>query len=183
MKKFKTRIKDLYIYERIPFNDDRGLFQKIYCPDQLSDYLSNKEVWQINHSITCKIGTIRGLHYQKKPNLETKIVSCIRGKVFDVAVDLRKNSETFLKWYGIVLCEKNFRSMIIPEGFAHGFQALETNSELIYVHNNKYDPNYEDGVNALDGIINIKWPLDITNISGKDKNLKFISKAFKGIDL
>jgi len=126
---------------------------------------------------------VRGLHFQYPPHAETKFVSCIRGKVFDVAVDLREGSSTFLQYHAVTLTEENSRTFLIPEGFAHGFQTLSKNCEMLYFHTETYHPDSEGALNATDTHINIKWPLEITERSERDQSHSIISSSFKGIRL
>jgi len=181
MKFTKTKLQGLYLIEPEPFEDDRGKFSRIYCQNQLKQIGHTKEIVQINHSLTIPKGAIRGMHFQYPPMTEIKIVKCIKGSIFDVAVDLRKNSKTFLKWHGEILSAENVKMFYIPEGFAHGFQTLELNSELLYFHTNFYSPSYEGGIRYDDPMVGIKWPLDIADISSRDNNFNFINDDFKGL--
>jgi dTDP-4-dehydrorhamnose 3,5-epimerase len=121
------------------------------------------------------------MHYQKPPKAEIKMVKCISGAVFDVIVDLRKGSETFLKWHGEVLSSENMKMMYAPEGFAHGFQTLEETCELLYFHTEFYSPGYEGGIRYDDPSVNISWQLQPTDISVKDRNYPLVSGQFKGV--
>ena len=116
------------------FQDERGLFQRIYCDKELSGILKGRKIKQVNHSYTINKGSIRGLHFQKKPFEELKIIYCIQGSIFDVVVDLRKNSDTFGKYFSITLDSKDFNALVVPEGFAHGFQTLTNNVRMIYFY-------------------------------------------------
>ena len=138
-------------------------------------------VCQINHSFTRHKGTLRGLHFQHPPHAERKLVSCIQGEVFDVAVDLRADSPTFLQWHGEILSAQNQRSLYIPKGFAHGFQTLTDDCELIYLHSTEYQAQFEDGLNAHDARLNIDWPLSASEISARDQAFKPLSIDFKGL--
>ena len=181
MKLNETRIKGLYVAELALFCDDRGFFTRSYCSEIFKQINIVKPITQINHSLTSKIGAIRGMHFQDHPYTEIKMVRCISGEVFDVAVDLRKDSETFLKWHGEYLNSKNFKMMIIPEGFAHGFQVIKANSELLYFHTESYNKNSERGIMFNDKKIKINWPLDVTEISARDQCHVLIDDYFKGI--
>ncbi|UCF93498.1 MAG: dTDP-4-dehydrorhamnose 3,5-epimerase family protein, partial [Desulfobacterales bacterium] len=119
--------------------------------------------------------------FQYPPKAETKIVSCIRGSVFDVIVDLRRNSASFLKWYGGILSARNHKMMYIPEGLAHGFQTLEEDSELLYLHTEFYSPAHEGGLRFDDPRINIQWPLEVADLSAKDHNYPRLPEDFEGI--
>lgn len=135
----------------------------------------------MNHSFNSKKGTLRGMHFQLAPHKEIKLVRCVAGAVFDVIVDIRKGSPSFLHWYGTILSAENRNMLYIPEGFAHGFQCLSDNSELLYHHTGFYNPLAESGIRYNDPSIQIKWPLDISVISGKDAGHPYIDKDFKGI--
>lgn len=181
MKFIETDIKDLFIIEPEPFEDDRGKFYRIFCLNELKEIGHTKKIVQANQSLSKQKGTIRGMHFQYPPKVEIKIVKCINGSVFDVTIDLRKKSPTFLQWYGVILSAENMNIMYIPEGFAHGFQTLENNSELLYFHTEFYSPEYEAGIRYNDPAIKIKWPLEITNISKRDREHELINENFKGI--
>ena len=175
-----TNFEGLFIIEPNIFEDNRGSFSRIFCENELSSVL-DFNIKQINHSVTSKSGTIRGLHFQYEPNSEIKMIKCVKGSVFDVVVDIRRNSETFLKVFSIELSELNNKIIFIPKGFAHGFQALEDDTELIYLHSSLYKPSNEGALNPVDRILDITWPEDISNISEKDRNHPFITDKFKGI--
>lgn len=181
MKFIKTKLKDLYIIEPEPFEDDRGRFYRILCKNELKEIGHTKEIVQINHSLTTQKGVIRGMHFQYPPKAEIKLVKCINGKVLDVAIDLRKNSPTFLQWHGEIISAKNLKIIYIPEGFAHGFQTLEENSELLYFHTEFYSSEHEGGVRYDDPLIDIEWPLEVSDLSERDKNHKLLNKNFEGI--
>ena len=183
MKIKQTPLQDAFVIEPEPFIDDRGLFARVFCQHELQNILRDKKIVQINHSLTRQKGAIRGMHFQYPPKAETKMVKCLRGSVFDVIIDLRKGSPTFLKWHGEVLSAENMKMMYIPEGFAHGFQTLEQNCELLYLHTEFYSPEHEGGVCYNDPLINISWPLATTDISAKDQGYPLLSKDFKGIVL
>ena len=168
---------------RKPIGDIRGSFQRIFCEQEFFKGMPNLHIKQVNLSYTKGVGTIRGFHFQYPPFSEIKIISCIKGRVFDVAVDLRTNSKTFLNWFGIELSAENFKSLIIPEGFAHGFQTLTDDCELLYMHTNYFNADAEGGVHFQDPKISVKWPLPSLNISIRDQSHSFIDSNFKGIKL
>ena len=157
------------------FSDDRGDFFRLFCEQEFKDQNISNNLNQINLSTSAQKGTVRGLHYQTSPFSEQKIVTCIKGKIWDVAVDIRKESPTYLKWISLELSAENYTSILIPEGFAHGFQTLESNSEILYFSSKPYMKEFEKGINPLDKKIKINWPLKISNISSKDKNQKFLT--------
>ena len=183
MKFHDTKIKGLYVGKLKPISDTRGFFVRSYCSDEFEKINIQKPIQQINHSLTSAVGSIRGMHFQYPPHAETKIVRCIAGEVFDVAVDLRKGSETFLQWYGEYLTPNNLRMMVIPEGFAHGFQVIKKNTEILYLHTASYTPEVESGIPFDDEKVGIEWPLQVTDISNRDRNHKIITEKFKGISL
>jgi len=170
MKFKKTKIEGLYIIEPELKIDERGYFARIFCKKELKKIGFDFQIAQINKSFTEKRGTIRGLHFQKPSKAEDKIIYCLKGKIFDVAVDLRKKSITFGKWIGVELSEENKKMFLIPKGFAHGFQTLTDNCKILYFMSEFYYPKYENGVCWNDPFLNIKWPLKPTVISEKDKN-------------
>lgn len=168
MKFTETNIEGVFVIELEPIADERGIFSRIFCQNEFRSVGINKNFVQANYSLTLKKGTVRGLHFQNPPKAESKIIKCLSGRVFDVAVDLRKDSPTFLKWTFVELSKENFRMIYIPEGCAHGFQTLEDNSELLYFHSEYYSPEHERTINYKNKKINIKWPLETTGISEKD---------------
>lgn len=165
------------------FVDERGSFSRWYCADQISALIEELPFRQINNSENFLKGTVRGLHYQLGAQKEYKIVRCIQGKVFDVVVDLRKNSGTFLQYLAVELCAEKNNALVIPPGCAHGFQVIEDNSQLLYLHTADYSPEHESGVSLQDPKLRIQWPLPITEVSDRDKGLPHLPKNFKGISL
>jgi dTDP-4-dehydrorhamnose 3,5-epimerase len=129
------------------------------------------------------MGTVRGMHFQHPPYAEMKLVSCLRGEVFDVAVDLRKDSPTFLQWHGEILSEVNQRTFCMPEGFAHGFQTLTEDCELIYFHSATYAPEAEAGLNALDPRLAIAWPMPVVDRSVRDQQHAMLTSDFSGLSI
>jgi dTDP-4-dehydrorhamnose 3,5-epimerase len=177
----ETSLKNAYIIETEPHYDDRGFFERLICRKELMTIGLSKEIVQVNHSFNKKKGTLRGMHFQVPPFSETRIIKCIRGSVFDVAVDLRRDSATFLKWFGLELTEGNNRMLFISEGFAHGFQTLKNNSELLYFHAGYYNPQAEAAINYSDPLLNIEFPLKVTEISDRDKSHSFITDPHKDL--
>ena len=161
--------------------DKRGFFERLYCVHELSQVVGEKSIVQINRSLTLNKGSLRGMHFQMKPKQELKIISCMRGCVFDVAVDLRKGSPTFLKWHAQILDAGNSTSFIIPEGFAHGFQTLTNDCEMLYFHTCEYAPEFEQSINPFDPLINITWPEKIIDISDKDLAQPMLNGDYEGI--
>ena len=183
MKIKKTILNGVHIVEVEPLRDDRGEFARIFCDQKLQGILNGRTIKQINRSITRKLGAIRGLHFQYAPYAEIKIVRCLKGRVFDVAVDLRMNSPTFLKWVGIELSPKNNNAIVIPEGCAHGFQVLDEDSELLYLHSAPYSPIAEGAVRFDEPLVSISWPITPTEVSQRDLSHPYLDNAFKGISL
>lgn len=178
-----TPIADLKIVKRQQSGDSRGFFSRLFCLDELASVGWHKPIAQINQTLTQKQGTIRGMHFQRPPCVEMKLVSCLRGAIWDVAVDLRAGSPTFLQWHAEELSAANHRALLIPEGFAHGFQALADDCELIYLHSKAYTPSAEAGLNPKDPMLSIIWPLAITELSDRDAQHPMIDHQFKGMTL
>lgn len=176
-----TSIDDLVLIERQQISDSRGFLERLFCQDEFTELLKGGFIRQINRTLTQKSGTVRGLHFQYPPNAEIKIISCLKGKVWDVAVDLREGSPTFLKYFGVLLTEDNRLSYLIPEGFAHGFQTLTSNCELLYFHTADFKAEAEGGLNALDPRLAIEWPEPIMERSERDLNHAPIADHFQGI--
>jgi len=170
MKFKETKIKGLYIIESDLKIDERGYFFRAFCRRELSKIGLNFKVAQINRSLSKKKGTIRGMHFQNQPKAEDKIVQCLKGAIYDVAVDLRKDSSTFGQWGAVELNEKNKKMFFIPKGFAHGFQTLSDNCEILYFVSEFYSPEYESGICWNDPFFNIKWLIKNPILSEKDKN-------------
>ena len=178
-----TPLSDLKLVQRKVTEDHRGFLSRFYCVEEFAAAGINKPVAQINHTLTRKKGAVRGLHFQHPPYAEIKLVSCIKGEIWDVAVDLRRDSPTFLRWHGEILSAENRISLLIPEGYAHGFQALSEDCELIYLHTAAYHHEAEGALNVIDPRINITWPLPIEDISERDRSHPFVSHAYQGIIL
>jgi len=164
-----------------PFTDNRGWFTRFYCKEEFEQINHTKEWVQMNHSYTKAKGSIRGMHYQYPPYGEIKVVRCIAGAVYDVIIDLRKESKTFLQWVATELSADKKNMLYIPEGFAHGFQTLTGDCELIYFHSEYYKSGNEGGLRYNDPTIGIIWPLDVTEVSERDNNSPLIDHNFKGI--
>lgn len=178
-----TPLQGLELIRRKPLGDSRGYLERLYCQAELADKLTGKSIVQINHTLTEKTGTVRGLHFQYPPHAETKFVMCLKGEVFDVAIDVRAGSPTFLHWHAEILSDTNHKTFIIPEGFAHGFQTRTENCEMLYFHTAAYRPGAEGGLNALDPRLAIKWPLNITTQSERDRAHQMIEANFHGVSL
>lgn len=183
MRILSTSIVGLQLIEGTTFSDARGAFSRLYCEDELAQLIGHRRIVQINHSCTQAVGAVRGLHYQRAPHAEMKLVRCLKGKVWDVAVDLRPNSCSYKRWYAQELSPQNSCMMVIPEGFAHGFQALEAGSELLYLHTAFYNPKAEGGVRHDDPELSISWPLPVSDISLRDTSHAYIDSTFTGVAL
>lgn len=164
-------------------SDSRGSFARLYCQRELSEVMGERKIVQINQSRTAAAGAIRGLHFQYAPHAEMKLVRCLRGRVWDVTVDLRTGSPNFLQWHAEELSPENGRMMIIPEGCAHGFQSLEAESEMLYLHTSIYNLSAEGAVRFDDPLVAISWPLPITGISLRDASRPHLAPDFDGIRL
>lgn len=179
----ETTLPGLRILQRKPIGDSRGFLQRLFCSEELQLLTTGKHIEQVNHTLTAIRGTVRGMHFQQPPHAEVKFVSCLRGEVFDVAVDLRRNSPTFLCWHAELLSAQNQKTLVIPEGFAHGFQTLTENCEMLYFHTHAYQPDAEGGLNAQDPRLAIQWPLEVVNVSPRDAAHVFLDECFSGISL
>lgn len=176
MELLKTKFKDAFLINFSPHNDDRGSFFRFYCENEFKNNNIYVKWVQMNHSINNRKGTLRGLHFQVEPYSEIKLVRCIKGSVFDVIVDLRKDSNTYLQWQGFELSAEKTNAIFIPKGFAHGFQTLQNNSELIYLHSEFYNKEFERGIKFDDISLNIKWPIKNIIFSEKDSSHKKYNK-------
>jgi dTDP-4-dehydrorhamnose 3,5-epimerase len=168
----ETNLPGAYIIELRPSHDERGFFARSWCQREFAARGLKTEVRQCNISFNKQKGTLRGMHYQAKPHEEAKLVTCIRGAVHDVIIDLRSNSPTFKQWLGVELNHQDRRMLYIPEGFAHGFQTLEDNTEVFYYMFEFYHPESARGFRWDDPVFAITWPLDVAKISPNDKSYK-----------
>ena len=163
--------------------DERGYFERLFCQEEFQEWGLTKPIAQINHTLTKRCGTIRGLHFQYPPHAEMKLVRCLRGAIFDVAVDIRRESPTFLRWHGETLDAETGAMLLLPEGIAHGFQTLTPDVELLYCHTAAYHPEAEGGLHFADPALNIQWKLPSADVSRKDSEYPFIGADFQGITL
>lgn len=173
----------LKLIQRGQLGDSRGFLSRMFCSTELALAGWHGPIEQVNHTYTAKKGAVRGMHFQYSPFAEKKLVSCIRGEVWDVAVDLRKGASTFLRWHAQRLSAENGCALFIPEGFAHGFQALTDDVELIYCHSQAYNASAEGALNALDARLDISWPLPITDRSERDAGHPMLDTEFEGIQV
>jgi|TARA_B110000483_G_scaffold221681_1_gene277877 dTDP-4-dehydrorhamnose 3,5-epimerase len=176
-----SKIKNPRIIRLTNFKDFRGKLSRVFCTESLKKKNLSFNIKQINHVLVKKKATIKGMHIQLQPFNEIKLVKVIKGKIFDVVLDLRKNSKNFLKYKVFILDSSTDNLLIIPKGFAHGFQSLTNNCEIIYCHSETYNPKKELSINPLDPNISINWPLKKPIISSKDLNSQYIYDDFKGI--
>lgn len=176
-----TPLAGLMLVQRRRAQDERGFFSRLFCAEELASAGFGLPIAQINHTFTARRGAVRGLHFQHPPHAEDKFVSCLRGEIFDVAVDLRRDSPTFLQWHAEVLSAENARSLLVPQGYAHGFQTLTDNCELVYLHSRPYEATAEGGLNARDPLLAIEWPLDFADISARDDSHPLLTSQFTGI--
>ncbi len=179
----RTPLEGLTVVERRLIEDHRGFLARFYCAGEFAEAGVRKPIAQINHTLTRQRGTVRGMHFQRPPHAEMKIVSCLRGSICDVVVDVRRGSPTFLQWHGEVLSAENRRALVVPEGMAHGFQALSDDCEILYLVTAAYAPDAEGGLLPTDPRLDIRWPLPITDLSERDRKHPVIALAFEGVDL
>jgi dTDP-4-dehydrorhamnose 3,5-epimerase len=168
----ETSLKGAYIIEPELIEDERGFFARTFCINEFQQNGLKTDFVQCNISFNQKAGTLRGLHYQDYPWQETKLVRCTSGAVYDVIIDLRKNSVTYCQWLSFNLSAENHKMLYIPEGFAHGFQTLEANTEIFYQISQVYQPEFARGIKWDDPLFNISWPAEEKIISKKDNSYK-----------
>lgn len=183
MKVGLTPLAGVWLVDTEPLCDHRGAFARWFCQAELSGLLGHRQILQVNHSRTVQPGAVRGLHFQHPPHAEMKLVRCVRGRVWDVVVDLRADSATFLQWHAEELTESNMRMLVIPEGCAHGFQVLSADSELLYLHTAMYHKPAEGGLRYDDPRLQITWPLAVTDMSARDQQHPLLTADFAGMDL
>ena len=183
LKVHHTPLAGLVLFEAMPIKDERGQFVRLFCESEFSELRPQLHWTQVNLSRTAFKGTVRGMHFQHPPSAEAKLIRCLRGSIFDVAVDLRADSPTFLHWYAAELTESNFMQIFIPEGFAHGFQALTDDVEMLYMHTVAWNREREDTLRHDDPKLRISWPLPVKHVSEKDQNAPLLTDIFTGIHL
>ncbi len=176
-----TPLAGLTVVQRKAIADPRGFLSRFYCADEFRCAGLVNPVMQINHTLTYGVGAVRGLHFQFPPYAEDKLISCLKGEIYDVAVDLRRGSPTFLHWHGEIISEKNCRSLLLPKGYAHGYQSLSAKCELIYLHTAAYHPEAAGALNVMDPALKICWPLPVQHLSEQDQTHPFINQSFQGI--
>lgn len=170
MKFTKTKLEGALIIDAEKREDDRGFFARVFCLNEFKDQGIDISIVQVNVNFSVRKGTLRGMHFQNHPYQEDKIVRCTKGALFDVIIDLRKDSPTYKQWIGVELTENNHRALLVPKGFAHGFLTLEDNTEANYLVSQFYTPGAESGIRYNDPQFNIEWPLEPVVVSEKDAN-------------
>lgn len=164
----KTKLEGVYTIKPELKADERGYFTRVFCEDEFRKAGLDFDILQVNQSLTKKRGTIRGMHFQRAPKAENKIIQCLKGEVYDVVVDVCPSSPTFGKWVSEILNEKNGKMLFIPQAFAHGFQTLSDNCAMQYLMSEFYSPEHSTGIRWDDPFFNIKWPIAHTIVSKKD---------------
>lgn len=182
MKFKETKLQGAFVLELERRLDDRGFFARAFCQQEFETHGLNPNVAQCNLSFNDKAGTLRGLHYQSSPATEAKLFRCIRGAIYDVIVDMRPESPTYLQCFGIELSADNHLALYVPEMFAHGYQALEDSTEVLYQVSEFYTPGVEKGLRFDDPTLGIDWPLPATTISEKDQSWPLLSPVFIGVE-
>ncbi|MBS1647451.1 MAG: dTDP-4-dehydrorhamnose 3,5-epimerase [Bacteroidetes bacterium] len=177
----ETPLKGSYVIALQPRTDERGFFMRTFCKNEFAAIHHTQEWVQSNHSYTKHKGSVRGMHYQTPPFSETKLVRCIAGSVLDVIVDIRKNSPTFLQHFSVELSAENKKAIYIPQGFAHGFQTLSNEVEMLYHHTQFYTPQHEAALLYNDPMLGIVWPLQAQHLSEKDTQHPLLTPTFVGI--
>jgi len=177
----ETPLPGSYLIELDPFGDERGFFARLFCTATFEEKGLAGHWVQINNSFTRYCGTVRGMHFQYAPFMEDKMVRCISGAIWDVILDLRKGSPTYGQWFGAELDAAQRNMMYVPQGFAHGFQTLCDDVELLYFHSCEYQSTLEGGIHPCDPGLDINWPLPIQNLSGRDQSLPYFTNSFEGL--
>ena len=176
-----TPLAGLTVVVGQPSVDERGHFVRVFCTQEFAALRTGLQFAQVNLSRTARQGTVRGMHFQWPPAADAKLVRCVQGSVFDVAIDLRAGSPTFLRWHAVELNAAAESGVFIPEGFAHGFQALTDEAELLYLHTAAYAPSLEGGLRHDDPRLEIRWPLPAQNVSARDRSFALLDDSFAGI--
>lgn len=176
-----TPLEGLCVISRKTLSDDRGFLSRLFCEDDLAAFGWQGRIAQLNETGTLHKGTVRGMHFQRSPHAEIKLVTCTRGRILDIAVDIRAHSPTFLQHFAVELSEDNACSLLIPRGFAHGFQALIDDVRMIYAHSQPYAASFEGGLNPQDPALGIDWPLPVVNLSPRDAGHPLLSPDYRGV--
>lgn len=181
MKLLPTPLAGLQIVQTVSNGDARGTFERLFCEQEWAPLRARLRFVQVNLSTTAERGSVRGMHFQREPAAEAKLIRCVRGHAFDVAIDVRVGSPTFLEWHAIELRAAEPRAIFIPEGFAHGFQALSDDVQLLYFHTTPWTPACEGGLRHDDPRLAIDWPLPSVNVSDRDRAHPLLDDAFAGV--
>ncbi|MFZ3590407.1 dTDP-4-dehydrorhamnose 3,5-epimerase [Bacillus sp. DJP31] len=176
MNIIKTKVEDVVILEPKVFGDHRGYFMESYNKDVFEKLGLNLDFIQDNQSLSVPVGTLRGLHFQLNPKAQTKLVRCITGAIYDVAVDIRKGSPTYGAWIGVILSEHNKRQLLVPQGFAHGFCTLVPDTTVAYKVDEYYSPEHDAGIIWNDPTLGIDWPTANPILSDKDAKLPVLAE-------
>ena len=177
----ETPLQGLCVISRKTLSDDRGFLSRLFCEEDLAAFGWQGRIAQLNETGTLHKGTVRGMHFQRPPHAEIKLVTCTRGRVLDITVDIRAQSPTFLQHFSGELSEDNACSLLIPMGFAHGFQALTDDVRMIYAHSEPYAASSEGGLNPQDPALGIDWPLPVANLSPRDAAHPLLSPDYRGV--
>ncbi|MBP1858228.1 dTDP-4-dehydrorhamnose 3,5-epimerase family protein [Rhizobium herbae] len=177
----ETPLEGLFVVSRKTMSDERGFLSRLFCEADLAAFGWQGHLAQLNETGTLRKGTVRGMHFQRPPHAEIKLVTCTRGRILDVAVDIRQHSPTFLRHFAVELSEDNACSLLIPKGFAHGFQALTDDVRMIYAHSEPYAASSEGGLNPEDPALGIDWPLPVVNLSPRDGSHALLSQDYRGV--
>ncbi|WP_113907278.1 dTDP-4-dehydrorhamnose 3,5-epimerase [Aliidiomarina celeris] len=183
LKRSSTGITGVELISSMRHTDNRGSFSRWFCQNELAESLPGQQIVQINHSVSTQQGTVRGMHFQYPPFAEFKLVRCIAGRVYDVALDLRADSASFMQHVSVELSAENDTMLLIPPGCAHGFQTLTDNAELLYLHTAFYQPDSEGGLRFNDPALKIDWPLPISCVSDRDAQLPMLNQYVSGLKL
>jgi dTDP-4-dehydrorhamnose 3,5-epimerase len=173
----ETTVAGAFLLEYPRFSDSRGYFQRVWCEATMREQGLSTRISQVNTSANEKAGTLRGLHLQSAPEEEVKIVQCLKGSVFEVLVDLRAGSATYLNWFGVVLEELDPRQLYVPEGCAHGYQALVDGTVVQYSASSPYSPQLEQGIRWDDPVIGVDWPMEPVNVTDKDSSWPLLERS------
>lgn len=177
----ETPLEGVLVLRRSRLADERGYLTRLFCAEELAAVGWHGSIAQLNETGTAKAGTVRGLHFQRPPHAEIKLVTCTRGRILDVVVDLREGSPTFLAHFTVELSEENACSLLIPQGFAHGFQSLTDDVRMVYAHSAPHAAAYEGGLHPQDTVLAIDWPLAVANLSSRDASHPMIAPDYRGI--
>jgi dTDP-4-dehydrorhamnose 3,5-epimerase len=183
MKILETPLSGVFTINSKAIADQRGSFERLFCDRELEPILQERVIRQINQSVSTHSAVIRGMHYQKTPHAEMKLIRCLKGRVWDVALDLRRGSPTLFQWFAQELSPDTSDMIVIPEGVAHGFQTLEPDTHLLYLHTEYYYASSEAGVAWNDPLIAIDWPTPPSEISKRDQMHPFLEMSFQGVSV